>query len=175
MTRNSYLRYIANRLSYSSFLGRAQTFISHIKPLVWLTRTARALLFIIAYVQTGAVFLILFTVFLILAPVLIIVSTANIAYGAIVMKRKEKIVAEKVRGRVAIVFFSHSDSDAFYENIRILKNDGFCVFVLVEDMYIHPLSAYREMYGGVVLFRGHCWYSLRKILDINANRLVCIY
>ncbi|MDY3845400.1 MAG: hypothetical protein SOZ62_00625 [Eubacteriales bacterium] len=186
MTRGSRFEYFKNRLFCSSLFERAESLLSHVKPLMWFTRAARILLYVMAYIQVSAVFLVVSVAFLLLTPIFLIVFLSNIIYGKISIKRREVTIARAARGKKAIVFFSelYSDNSFMIMQAREFSEMGFCVFLLADCNFckkrkkktrLHPTYGYREIHDGVTLFSGYCRKSLFRILERNTVRIICIY
>ncbi|MBR5539232.1 MAG: hypothetical protein IKU61_04970 [Clostridia bacterium] len=168
---NNYFAYLLARIRGKSFYTSVYKFL---KPSIWVTRIFRWLLILYQYIQAGA-FVILYTaVFILIIPILLIITAITLIATLILRKRNADRLLERLKTDVVFIIpdgkdafekesllkrcAEHSDSTVLVVSPFFLEKTG--VTSDKEKMYV----CYRKEAENVFILRNYFFFYFRKRL-----------
>ncbi len=168
---NNYFQYLFARIKEKSFYASVRKYL---KPSLWVTRIFRWLLILYKYIQTGA-FVILYTAaFILIIPILLVITLITLALTLILRSKNAKALLKRLEKDVVIII--PDGKDGFDREFVKKKCQGYpSSSVLIvspfflgktgigedEKMYV----CYRKEDDGVYILRSYFFFYFRKRLQ----------
>ena len=169
---NNYFSYLLARMREKSFYSSVLKFL---KPSIWVTRIFRWLLILYQYIQAGA-FVILYTaVFILVIPILLVITAITLIATLVLRKRNADRLLEKLK--TDVVFIIPNGKDAFDKESLLARCKEHCdsTVLIVSPFFLEKTGitddkermyvCYREETENVFILRNYFFFYFRKCLQ----------
>lgn len=189
-SRKSYTSYLAGLIANTSIFQLYRKIIVYARKYALITTTLKILSFIFSFLQTGAIFVIAASLFVVSLPFTFIGGYAALIFTFFGNKKLKKKTAQMLEGKKIAVFFTQKgrsldDSSFFAGMVRELcdRTDG--VAIIVSPYFFSPrgITDNRRFYlslrnetDNIIIVRRHFFFTVRrKMLKERGEDITIIY
>ena len=189
-SQKEYFSYIRHSVKNASVFWIYAGIIDAVRRFTFVSTTIRILIFIISLIQSGAVFIISTSAFIIALPFVFLFSGIGFMLTFLGARKATQRTRPLVKGKNVTVFFpvkrSAFDSDSYFAGMvkDIAKQpNSLCVIVAPGLFFSRGISKKRRYYfttrkdgDNIIIVRKHFYYRFKnRVLLRDANRTTEIY
>ncbi len=177
----SYFSYLKNGLLGGTLIYTIEHISSSFRPFFYLIRAFRIIAFVLAYIEAGAVIIIIAAVLLCLLPVAALVFLANELYLFTYARRsKKRLISDISQKKIAVFILPSMNSGVMEDSISYLKSMGYTVFCIIsnKDLRLCGMSFFsncKKADDSVFYIREQYFFIMKKLLEEQSEKFVVIF